>query len=486
MGLCRRELPAGALAALAGAAAALGPALSLRGFTVDDALIPARYAAHLARGLGYRFNAAGPVTDGVTPLGFPYLLAPFAHGGPLAALAAAKALGIASWTIAAAVLAMAVDRVSASRLRFTALLLVACSAPLAAWSAAGLETGLAVALAALAVALPQLGFVRAGAVAAGLTAALRPEALPWALVVAAAPPPTELSWGLPARKARIRAARIALAASPFLLVVAVRLLVFGRAVPLSVLAKPSDLAHGVPYAVVCFLYTGPLAIVAPLAFRRLDGWGRGLCGAVVVHFVTIALVGGDWMPLSRLAVIALPTVVLAAAHLASVAAPLATVGRLVLALAGQIVQMVLVGPAVVAHVGGERLRLIDELRPALAGAHVVAALDVGWVGAATDATVVDLAGLTDPGIAVLPGGHTSKAIPVHLLDARGVDTLVLLLKEGEPAAEPWSDSYFARIVELRLSGIPGVGDEFALAAESDVPHLRYLVLKRVDPAPREP
>ena len=479
MGGARREVAGYGLAGAAGALAALGPALALRGFTVDDALIPARYAAHLAHGLGYRFNALGPVTDGITPLGFPYLLAPFAQGGPLAALAAAKAIGIAAWTIAAAVLAMAVQRVSASRLRFLALLLVACSAPLAAWSAAGLETGLAAALAALAVALPQLGFVRAGAAAAGLTAALRPEALPWALVVAAAPPPAELSWGPVARKIKIRALRVALAAAPFLLVVAVRAAVFGRVVPLSVLAKPSDLAHGAPYALVCFLYTGPLAIVAPLAWRRLDGWGRGLCAAVFVHFAAIALAGGDWMPLSRLTVVALPTVVLAAAHLASVAAPAATAVRLALALAGQIVQIVLVGPSVVAHVGAERLRVIDELRPALVGSTVVAALDVGWVGAATDATLVDLAGLTDPDIAVLPGGHTSKALPVRLLDARGVDTLVLLLKEGEPALDPWSDSFFARIVELRLAGIPGVQEEFALAAESHVPHLRYLVLKRV-------
>ena len=74
------------IVATSGALAALVPAALLRGFTVDDALITARYAAHLARGLGYRFNAAGAVTDGVTPLGFPYLLAPFARGGPLAAI----------------------------------------------------------------------------------------------------------------------------------------------------------------------------------------------------------------------------------------------------------------------------------------------------------------------------------------------------------------------------------------------------------------
>src|SRR4051812_27296533 len=49
-------------------AAAIGIALAW-GFTVDDALISARVAAHLAQGLGYRFNADGPRVDCVTPLG---------------------------------------------------------------------------------------------------------------------------------------------------------------------------------------------------------------------------------------------------------------------------------------------------------------------------------------------------------------------------------------------------------------------------------
>src|SRR6185312_4304520 len=147
--------------------------------------------------------------------------------------------------LAAAVLAIAVGRAGsrtpeappASRLRYAALLLVAFSGPLAAWSAAGLETGLAAALAALAVALPELGHPRAGCAAAGLVAALRPEALPWALVVAASPPP--LACASPARPGAARAARVALAFLPFLVVVAVRVAVFGHPIPLSVYAKPS-------------------------------------------------------------------------------------------------------------------------------------------------------------------------------------------------------------------------------------------------------
>ena len=78
---------AASAAFVAGVLAALVPALAYAGFTVDDALIPARYAHHITLGEGYVWNRGGPPTDGVTPLGFPYLLAPFAKAGPLAALA---------------------------------------------------------------------------------------------------------------------------------------------------------------------------------------------------------------------------------------------------------------------------------------------------------------------------------------------------------------------------------------------------------------
>jgi hypothetical protein len=129
-------------------------------------------------------------------------------------------------------------------------------------------------------------------------------------------------------------------------------------------------------------------------------------------------------------------------------------------------------------VGAARRELIEAVAPSLAGAQVVAGLDVGWLGAATDATVVDLAGLTDPAIAALPGGHTSKAIPARLFEARGVDAVVLLLLEGKPVADPWTESYFGRAVELRVSELPGIGAEFSVVAVSRVPHLHYVVLRR--------
>ncbi len=493
----------GAPFAVAFGVAALVPAIALRGFTVDDALITARYAAHLAAGEGYRLNAGGPVTDGVTPLGFAFLLAPFARGGALAALGWAKVLGIAAWTLASAVLGLAVRRVIAGdRARLEGrgvtsprglgvagalipLALIATSAPLGAWAASGMETGLVAALGALAVALPMLGRPLAGMACAGLAAGLRPELLPWAATLgfgfwlAGGAPSSYGAPGRPGDEASSARSWLApvLVVAPFCAVAIVRLAVFGRPAPLSIFAKAPDARLGLLYAVACALLAGPPAIVAPRAFLRLPRFERAIVASAFVHLIAVGLAGGDWMPLSRLVVPVLPTIALAALLLAQRAALPATCVRLALAVAGHTFVLVHVGPTA-ARVGADRLRVIEELRPAFAGARVVASLDIGWVGAVTDATIVDLAGVTDPRIAALPGGHTTKQIPVGLLEARGADTLVLLLAPDARVASPWTRSRFARGVEAWIATTPGAGDAFVPVAESTLPHLRYVVLRR--------
>jgi hypothetical protein len=257
----------------------------------------------------------------------------------------------------------------------------------------------------------------------------------------------------------------------------IRWAVFGRAAPLSAMAKPPDAVLGARYALACLLLTGPVALAAPIAWWRLPAWPRGLVAAVAAHFAAVAAAGGDWMPLSRLALPALPAVVLAAAHVASVVDARIAAARLLLALAGELFVTAKIGPTA-ARVGADRLRVVEELRGPLEGARVVAALDIGWLGAATDATIVDLAGVTDPAIAALPGGHTTKRIPVGLLDARGADALVLLLADGEELRDPWTGSRFARGVEQYVASFPHLGEELAVAAVSGVPHLRYVVLRR--------
>ncbi len=154
------------------------------GFTVDDALIAVRYARHLTEGLGWRFNADGPSTDGVTPLPWPLVLAPMAYGDALAVLARSKALGLALWAVTGASLGRAAGRApGAPWARAAALATLALSVPVAAYAVSGMETALATALATAAALMARRP--RVAALLAGLAASLRPEMGPWACVLAA-------------------------------------------------------------------------------------------------------------------------------------------------------------------------------------------------------------------------------------------------------------------------------------------------------------
>lgn len=478
------------LAFAAGLLVAAIPAWFYFGFTIDDALIPARYAHHVATGEGYVFNAGGPPTDGVTPLGFVYLLVPFAKAGPMDALEAARFGGLAIWLFAAGVLGIIVDRAGSARARWVGLAIVAASAPLGAWASAGLETPLAAACVTFALAARSAGRANAGAALFGLSALARPELLPLALCLSFPSIEREVDDRAETR-ARLRLsashfARLGLAALPFTCAALVRASIFGRAAPLSVLAKPPNATAGAIYALACFLLTGPLALCAPLAWRRLAPWPRWLVAAVFVHFVAIAGAGGDWMPLSRLVVPALPVVVVAVSHVASVSGVLFTAGRLFVTLSGEIfafTRKTTSGPRVME----DRLALMAEARPILAQAKVVATEDAGWVGATTEATIVDLAGVTDPFVAALPGSHTDKRIPDTFLAQRGVDVLVLQLKDGAELAKPWWSSKFARGVERWVAAGPGIGDAFepALVTHGKL-HYVLCVRSRVEVAAATP
>jgi hypothetical protein len=442
----RRASPSNrAVAFVVAAALELCLVLAMFGFTVDDALIPARYAHHLAIGAGYVMNRGGPSTDGVTPLGFAHLLAPFARGGALEAHVAAKWIGAVATSLGAGFVGWAAARTGGSRLRASGLVALFGSLPLAAWGASGMETGLAAGLVAAGVSLRISD--RGHGVATwllGLAAGLRPELLPMAVVLATPRGPG-------ARGALAlggdHAARAAVATLPFVVVAGTRAVVFGRAAPLSSVAKAPDLALGGMYALACFLLAGPVALALPIGWSKLGGYARWLVVAVAVHLAAVAFAGGDWMPLSRLLVPAVPVVALALVELARVSSPWASVAR-ALAVAGTFA-FVWVGQAKkAASVEADRAALIERARPILANARAVASLDVGWVGvAAPDAVVVDLAGVTDPSVAILPGGHTSKHLPPGFLEDRGVDAITLLVAPGRAPSDPWTETPFARNAE---------------------------------------
>ena len=460
-----------------GVLAALPALIYLRGFTVDDALIPARYAAHIAAGLGYRFNADGPSTDGVTPLGFPYLLAPFAAGGPLAALSAARNMGALAWLLAAGALGAAIATLPGSSTRYAALLLVVVSAPLGAWASAGLETGITVALVTFAAVLPvRPRWSPAAGGLLGAAAWLRPEMIAYSSLLAVP------RFRIAERRGAKRLTAI-LAVGPWLVAAILRWALWGRPAPLAVFAKPSDLAHGAIYVLPAILFTGaPLAALGPLAWARLPPWPRALVAGAFLHLGVVALAGGDWMPLARLVCPVLPSLAFAVAHLlSSPKALLMTSLRLLIGCGGEVTLFALRGPAAT-HVLHDRLALIEAARPALAGARAVATLDVGWVGAASAATIVDLAGVTDPAIAVLPGGHTSKPVSAVFLADRKTDRLVFELDERTPERIA-----FARATEARLFVDPFVTRNFRTSWRSpDALPIHYVVMSRVpsDPSDR--
>ncbi len=449
----------------------LGMVLWGWGYTVDDALITAQVAANLSAGVGYRVNPSGELVDAVTPLGYAHLLALARPANALEALHIARTAGAAAWLMTMAWLGAWIARFGARGLGWLALLaLVPCAG---AWASSGMETPWVALLVALGAALalepgggsdsargasdgvalddavptlagglgglaPHLGLrprlVRclSGALALGVAAAWRPELLPAVLVLWLGAAGLLPAW-------RWRVLLFAVGLLPSALVIAARLIWFEGPAPLSSLAKPSDLTHGLRYALGGWILSGYLAVVAPWALRRLSYAGRALALALGAHVVSLSLVGGDWMALFRLYVPLLPLVGRVAAELAFRThwGSQLVRGALVLTAAGL---MQWHSGAAARHVAADRQRLIEAATPHLTGRRV-AALDVGWV-LATGAEVIDLAGVTDPRIAELPGGHTSKQLDPHLLARRRAEAVVLL---HEPGAE-----LPARQVERRL------------------------------------
>ncbi len=461
---------------------------ALWGFTVDDALITCRYAHHIATGRGYRFNPSGPSTDGVTPLGYAYLIAPFAGRSALGALDAAKVIGAVAHAVGAAFVVHALSaRGELRRLGCFGPALWIVAAPAAAWSASGLETSFVEGLVAVGVSLRFRGVAEPwGVLVLGLAAGLRPELMPMVAVLSMPRAQEGARAGAdedapPRPPIDARAfGRLGIAIAPFVLAATVRVIAFGRPNPLSALAKPADVRLGASYAIVCMLVTGFAGLVAPLVIVRGRRYVKWLVVAAFTHAAAVAFAGGDWMPVSRLFVPVLPVIALASGSVASASRLAPGLLRVALALAGEVYVWIVVGEKLV-RVERDRRALIEQMRGPLASSRVIAGLDIGWLGAAApDATVVDLAGVTDPEIAALPGGHLTKKIPDGLLETRKTDTLVFQLYKDVPVAEPWEATTFARGIEIYVATAPHLGERFAPAFVREG-RARYVVLTRRDP-----
>jgi hypothetical protein len=333
---------------------------------------------------------------------------------------------------------------------------LALSVPVAAHAVSGMETALATSLATFAVLSARRPL--AASVLAGLAASLRPELAPWAFALA-----TGVAFAQGRRAGALGLGLLALL--PFACCALVRTLVWGHPAPLAVQAKPSDLAHGLAYVgAASAVALTPILVLAPAALRRVP-IALAVVVAALAHVAAVILVGGDWMPYGRLFVPVAPSLVWAAVLLAAHAGPVATCTRLALAITLGVLLIALVGTQG-RDVGADRAALIGQAAPRLAGLRRIASLDVGWVGAATDADVLDLAGVTDPQVAALPGGHTSKRIDATFLLDMHPGALLLFLPVGLPDdnLDAWPLATYQRVVEYRLATDPVVQRHFAPAA----------------------
>jgi hypothetical protein len=460
--------------ALAALVVAAIPALFMWPFTVDDALISVRYARHVADGVGYRFDAGGPSTDGVTPLPWPFLLWPLAHGAAFVVLFRAKALWLVAWLVAAAAWGAAVGKSDAPRVaKLAAFLGLGVSVPLAAYAVSGMETAVATSLATWAALLHARP--RVAAALAGLAASLRPEMGPWALTLA-----VMFALTKEPRDRRLVPACGFAAILPYAACSIARLGFFGDPAPLALQAKPSDLAHGLVYvAAAAVVSVGPLFACAPLAAAKEKGPGRAIVVAGAVHLLAVAVAGGDWMPYARLAAPVVPSLLYAAVLLWSRSNPAVAFARAGVAIGFGLRVLLLAAPAG-RHSGPDREELAHRVAPLVAGLPRVAAADIGWLSAATEADIVDLAGVTDPEIAALGGGHTSKRIDGAFLLGRDPDALLLYGRKSELPLDRWREAAFPRVVEARLARDDLVGSHFD--AEAFVPLGQtgngYYVLRR--------
>lgn len=439
--------------------AALGSIALAWGFTVDDALISTRVAHHL-RTLGrYAFNPDGPRVDCVTPLGWAFLLAPFSGSGAWAGLEAARMIGAGCTLVAAFVVNVLFHSPQEKRLPWQFLLPAAglwlANLPLGAWASSGMETPVVMLLCTLAT----WGCIENkswGYACAGVAAGLRPELVPWSIVLGISNLITQLTDqtnGVP--WLRLSTLTLLVVAPPVAVAI-IRWYAFGSATPLAVLAKPSDAASGFVYVRGGLTLLGlPVLLVGFRVWKQASGRLRCVGLSMFAHCLALFAAGGDWMSLFRLFVPVLPSMLWLGTTLTARQQWQVQLIKYALAFIPSALLYLNLGPTS-SQVVTARRELIAAAAPWLGQSQRVAALDVGWVGAATDRHVTDLAGVTDIEIAILPGGHTSKKLPLDLLERRNIDTLVLLLKPNHPEVtigQPISGLEFARTVENRVAGL---------------------------------
>jgi len=433
-------------AVLAAAAAWIA---TLAVYQVDDVFIVYRYAANLARGLGFVFNP-GQRVEGVTCFLWTLVLAPFAGSRlplPYVAPLLTAVAGLLTVALLPGVVARIDGRRSPDAWDWGAAALLAAHPAFAYWSAGGLETVPFTLLLLLAlsdqVGEQARGAGRRSALWIGLASLLRPETP----IVATALLAGRAIDG-PGRSPRERlcdmllwGGTVALFLIPFLVF---RRLYFGDWLPNTYYAKTGlGLMHNLDLG---RLYTLPfLASLAPVFGQigwpgaaiglalliALLAWGLPRPGlrsaALLVCGVGAAVLfdGGDWMFLHRFWVPALPPITLLLVSAARALAAHRPQERVLLAAAGVLLAASLVIYGVRQREGANGLRVNAEgyrfahrrvaafLKERGRPDDTVALMDVGIIGYESGLRVLDISGLTDRKIARAPGGFLDKRYPVE-------------------------------------------------------------------------
>ena len=432
-------------------------------FTVDDAYVVARYARNLAQGAGWSMNPGVP-SDGLTgPLWIlPAWLASAVGDSPVAA---AKLVGLCCTAASVGVVVDALRLRADARAAPVAAALLVAGPTLGVWSVGGLETGAACLCASM---LVRARLVRTPSWISGAALAsiawLRPELVVFGFVIASTLDRRVLAWG----------------AVGVVTVGLFRLALFGHLLPLPFHAKAAGLAEGIPYVGTALLATTGIAglVLCAIAAREGRRGARTLAAACVAHVAVVAFVGGDWMPGYRLLAPILP----AYAVLASwgvlrtwrSGGGHAALGSMALAMALLVsaLDYVAVLPAVRAS-GDARESAGANLAEALSELDgPVALVDVGFLAFASRAEVVDLGGITDAEVALAPGGHLDKHVPIAYLDARAPAALLLHSSRrpgvvddelthlwGYPVEQRVADSSWAR-THFRVARVVAYADDY--------------------------
>ncbi|MCH2107980.1 MAG: hypothetical protein MK135_01515 [Polyangiaceae bacterium] len=445
------------------------------GFSVDDALIIARSASCVLQSGVADFNCSVPATNGVTPLGYDWLLALL--GGTFGLTQASELWQLARWMgvifwFAAISLAWLSGRPVNSKGKIYFLLGLICCPWAGAWASAGLATAFVSLLLIAGDSLPVANSASqrakaAGAGLVGLGAGLRPELSILGLAL--------LTGRKTNREQPLRLATIYTATVSLFFVV--RRIVYGHWLPLAAIAKSPDLDHGLYYISATLIHGGLFYLVVGQKAEQQKGKGANIFLLVGISLLSILFAGGDWMPLFRLFVPVVPLLLCRLKYFQRnnwitktfVLLGICTTCNLVVHYWGS-------ARAVVRT----REEWIEKGAHLLRGSHRIATVDIGWVGAASPAKILDLGGVTNPAVAVLPGGHTSKAVPLAFFETWDADAWVIRLRSQKVQPGSATDSLEAYYAVDRNLLRAGAGEQFELTAVFSIPRTseQYGILRK--------